>query len=217
MDFENNPAREARRQRLDAETDADNVGFVDPSGDERRWTGNNAAPYVAVLGRASATGDDDVPTGIPAVEDGEPQELLLDAYGRVWARVSGEVVVTEPTLVRVATGDTALAQTAPIAVPADEQMRLRWMGVAMAGGAGGGRVLMLFDSAAAVVNGAVPLWRAVMLDAGAGYFNSVDVEFETGGIILSSGLVLALSTTLNTLTLTGAVGLFQALYNLEPA
>lgn len=213
-DFETDSLREIRRVRLDAEDDADNTGFVTPSGQEKRWTGNDAAPYTAALGRASSDGEDTPPTGIPAVEDGDPQELLLDQYGRVWVRQVDPIQIVEPVFSRSTTAGAALAQSSPIVVPSGQRMRLRWMGASMAGGAGAGRVLMAFDSAVAVGNGAVPIWRAPIGDNGAGYFNSVDVEIGDGGIIVSGGLVLAISSTLGTLTL-GDTGFFQSLYNLE--
>ena len=179
--------------------------------------GTDDGPYSLIVGRAAADGavtpplDEDGSQG-NSVLDGQGQRLLTDEWGRLWTKSAGGVVV-EPTMLRATTGDAAVLQTAPITPPEGLTMRVRWIGVNTVGGVAAGRVLMAFDSADAVIDGADPIWRAVMLDAGAGYFNSVDVEFNNGGLLVVDGLVLALSTTLDDLTQPGAAeGWFQALY-----
>jgi len=203
VDFETDPQREARRIRLDNPSGADVGGYVDEAGAERQNTGNADAPYASVLGRVSASG-----TSAPTVADDETQEILTDEFGRIWARS----VPGERELERVTTAGTPLLQTAPIK-PLGEALRVRWAGVSLVGGAAAGRVLMIFDTSSTVTANTVPIWRGVILDAGAGYFNSIDIEFEVGGLEVTDGIVLAVSTTLDVLTFPGAAeGFFQLFY-----
>jgi hypothetical protein len=72
--------------------------------------------------------------------------------------------------------------------------------------------LMIFDSAVAVANGAVPAWRALLPNAGVNG-GEVAETFDLATFATSAGLVVAMSTTAVTLTLAGASALFEVLYS----
>lgn len=221
FEFEANIQRELARIRRDerlARVREPEAYLVAPSTVVLR-TGLEDGPYGLDLWRASREGDTAQP--LPAdgsvggiVLTGQSQRPLCDEFGRVWVRAAE----TLPELTPLRYASAAFEnQTAPVAAVAGQEMRVRWAGMLMSGGAGAGRALMLFDSNVPVVDGALPIWRGVILDAGAGYFNSIDIEFESTGIIVSAGFVLAVSTTLETLTLppappAAAVALFQSIH-----
>ena len=65
--------------------------------------------------------------------------------------------------------------------------------------------LQLFNAAALPANGTVPSFTPIPVPTGSMAF----IDFGTDGIILSTGIVAALSTTAATLTVAGAVGFFS--------
>jgi len=208
-DFESDSDKELERLRLDKDEDADNTGFLDPAGDERRWSGTDDGPFVEGLGRASADGA----SGLVAVPDGSSQRIAVDEYGRIWTRdsVFGQVVASRYTSPR------AEDHTPTVSLSSGMTLRVRNISMLEAGGRGAGIVLMLFDTASAPANGDTPIWRSSMLDAGSGYFNQVSESFqETDGIIVAQGFALAMSTTIETLTYPASpTGYFQMLWTLD--
>lgn len=159
------------------------------------------------IGLASADGVQ----GLLAVTNGQAQQIACDLLGRLWTVAAP--VTSGPEPLRTTTAGAPVLQTPVITPIAGQPLRLQWAGAALAGG-GGARVLMVFDSAVPLVGGEVPVWRQTILDGGAGVFNSVDYDFGNfGGIVFTAGIVLALSTTLPTLTLPGAAeGFFQTIH-----
>lgn len=71
------------------------------------------------------------------------------------------------------------------------------------------RYLMIFDAAAAVANGDVPVWAPLPIPAGG--FGSLSFG-DQDLVVTNTGIVVALSTTAATLTLVGNVGIFSGLY-----
>lgn len=217
--FESNEERQVGQIRLDDRREAQlgtPAAYRGPDGEALAVRGTAEGPYALAVGRASTTGvlpADGSDGGV--VQTGQSQRVLVDEYGRLWVRAVPEPPVQIVGL-RYATGDTAENQT-PAILPGAQVLRVRVANVSLAGGVAAGRVLMLFDAAGAVVDGAVPLWRGVILDAGAGYFNQVEVGFpEIDGLIFAAGLVAALSTTLDVLTLpVSPEGFFGLTYTLE--
>lgn len=72
----------------------------------------------------------------------------------------------------------------------------------------GTRWLMAFNAAAAVINGAEPVWRSPQIAS-----NFASIDRGVWGLLCDTGIVLALSSTPGTLTLPADnLGLFQAAY-----
>ena len=220
IEFESTTARELARIRRErgGSRPTGPGAYVSSDGETLAVRGSGEGPYSVIVGRASETGGSAAPLGTGgergnAVQTGVGQRVLTDEWGRIWARMYGSPIEQTPIVTPTPGAGGALQQSAPIAPAAGETMRVLWGGVVIAGGAGVGYVLMFFDAAAPVINGASPLWREPILDAGVNFFDGVDVEFPAGGIPVTDGLVLALSTTQDVLTL-GPTGFFQTIHTL---
>lgn len=192
------------RRSSDDDQRPDLVGYVDVEGNIRGLIGDAVAPYVNALGLASSDGT----TGLVQVGDGEAQRVAVDEYGRIWTRSAAglETNLTfhaaagdNQTLVRQ--GATRLFQIRCITAPAIVTDRF----------------LQVHNAAQAnLANGATPVWEMLIPAATtvATQYAEAGDDFEPiDGLLLSTGLVLALSTTPGTLTFAGATdGFFQASY-----
>lgn len=203
--FESDLLRQARRQRQGERGPASR--FLGEGDDPTPVRGDGYAPYVHAIGRAAPDGLAD--GVIPEVGLGDPQRLLTDALGRLWTReaLPGDVVGAAS---RYTTGGTAEAQR----IVKASAGRVFQASMALLSTGGGDRVLMLFNQASAVTNGAVPIWRGVLPDPGSGNFGQVALGFaEVDGLAFDAGLVVACSSTVDDLTLvTPAESFFQVTY-----
>ena len=81
------------------------------------------------------------------------------------------------------------------------------------------RFLMIFDAAVPVINGAVPVWQALVpggLTTATTHAEAGDDFEPIGGLPLTTGFVLASSTTIGTLTLSGVNDTyFEATYTVD--
>lgn len=95
---EANQNKAVRRTRRDArEEPVETVGYVDETGEEKALTGDEHAPYVYALARATTDGE-----AVNEADKGEPQFLLCDADGKLY-------VISTPssTAVQMVEGDIA--------------------------------------------------------------------------------------------------------------
>lgn len=181
------------------------VGYHDVEGELRAVIGNLAGPYMNIVGRAS----EDAATGLVAVSNGEPQLVATDELGHLWARITaGDGVLTYHT--------AAVALQATIRAGASRVFQVR--GVTDAS-VTADRFLQVHNSAAAVANGAEPVWELLIPAAntsGTQYAEGADDFEPIGGLVLATGLTLAISTTPGVLTLPGAAdSFFMASYRAE--
>ena len=76
----------------------------------------------------------------------------------------------------------------------------------------GARYLMLFNKATAPVNGDTPVWRALLPAPGGAPGEVQDNWEDIGGLFLSTGISVAMSTTIATLTLIAEDAYFHITY-----
>lgn len=178
------------------------VAYLDETGDAITLTGDGDAPYVHALGRtADASNNSDVVS-----QAGAPQRILLDTHGRIILS-SGTVIDAQAAPI-LYSRSTALENTRVVKASAGELHEIRMLTTT---GISAPRWLMVFDAAAAPVNGASPIWRALLPNQAAVEGEVAD-SFEAP-LTMTVGISLAISTTQLTLTLPGAAeALFSAGY-----
>lgn len=187
MGQDNNPGDSIRRTRRDARDAGDGqpVAYQTETGAEKTWTGDDDAPYTIALARASSTG---VTTETSA--DDETQRLLVDEYGRIWARwVPGG---GGPYL---AYHDGAVVEQVVVSAVPSRVFQVRGI---LDAAITADRFMQIHDSAAAVLAGATPVWEALIpgsLTTALQYAEAGDDFEPIGGLVLANGLVLVLSTT----------------------
>lgn len=205
-DGEDLAGRARRRIRTDARTEQSRlIGFEAQSGEETAWTGDDDAPYTGPLGKASS----DAVAGLTTEPDGANQRFALDSLGRLWLAGMAPLASQPLTAVVSRYSSAALENQATISTTPAKPLALRMI---VPTGGSADTYLMVFDSTVAVVNGAVPLWRALLPNAGVNGGEAAET-FDMATFDTTAGLVVAMSTTAVTLTLAGASALFEVLYS----
>jgi len=191
-------ARARRRERTDArESTTILVGYEDQTGETQAVTGDDDGPQVNALVRSSSDGV----TGLVSEADGVNNRIAADSLGRLWiAGTAGALAVNRYS----SAAEEAQHTIATVAT------RIYAARMLIAPGTAADTWLMFFDTAAAVANGASPIWRALMPNPGAGA-GEVSETFDTATLKTTTGLVVAVSTTRVTLTLPGNIALFELL------
>lgn len=186
----------AMRTRSREELAPELIGYTDAAGETRGLTGDEVGPYVYALARATDDGE-----AVVEVAKGDPQILLCDTNGRIYTR--------DAALAGAASrySSAALESQASVKTSSGIAWELRML---LTSGVAADRWLMAFDAAAAVVNGATPIWRTLLPNPGSQRAEVWDGFQRPLGF--STGLVVAISTTEVTLTLAGNEALFEILY-----
>lgn len=155
--------------------------------------GDVVGPYVHAIGRASSDGS----TGLVVVEDGDAQRIATDESGRLWFH----------TLLPGASDAAALTFHSPTAVASivvkASAGRLFQVRAIINFAVATDRFIHIFNATALPVDGTEPEWE-LLIPASAAYAQGADDFDPIDGIVLSSGIVLACSSTPGTLTITGA-------------
>ena len=174
------------------------ISFQTQAGDEVAWTGDDDAPYVGILGKASSDGV----TGLVAEPDGANQRLATDSLGHLLVSVSPSAAAAASRYSSPAFEQSAIVLAAPGVV---YEIRMI-LNTAIAAD----RYLMVFNSTALPANGDIPVWRALLPNPGAGageVWDGFSVPFAC-----ATGITVGLSTTATTFTGGGANALFEILY-----
>jgi hypothetical protein len=180
------------------------VAYVDQNGNPLAFTGNPTGPYVVDIVRASSDGV----TGLVQVENGQDQRPASDLFGRLW--LAGLAPSGSPLVATVSRyTSAALENQRTVASGVIRPLRFNMLvpvGVAL------DLYLMVFDQVAAVVNGAVPIWRMLLPNMGVGGGEASET-FDSSTFAIANALQLAVSTTPVTLTLSAnPLALFDVLY-----
>jgi len=162
--------------------------YENVEGETTAVVGNDAGPYVNALGRASTDGT----LGSVVVENGDPQIILTDEYGRVWTR-------SAPASTSITTLTVSVDNAGPI-VASQAATRLYEV---LAHNTDGATTLylMVFD-ALALVGGETPLVASIPFVPGA----VGDYDFTAYPLTLAVGATAAFSTDPYTYVAANAVG-----------
>ena len=196
--FETTQERRIRNTRRNDQRDAatDPVGYVAVEGGIRGLIGDHIGPYMHAIGRASADGN----AGLVSVSDGEAQRLATDELGHLWTRagVGGGAALSFHTTAAL---DQSVSQTAA--------RRVYQIRAALIASVITDRFLQVHDSAVPVPNNAIPIWEILVpggLTTATTFAMAGDGFGDVGGLPLTNGLILAISTTAGVLTLPAAGG-----------
>lgn len=195
-DFENEDRRANSRLRQDARAGgpaAPVVGYEDGEGQPRPLIGDQDAPYVSPLGRASLDPTAADP-GVPAVGQSDNQRLLTDEYGRLV--VIEAPAPPSPTSLPLTSNLIPQANDAGVLVVATVPAALyeAWVGDFQSALV---RYLLVFDDNLAPAPNDIPAIAAIPIDGG---WMNYDFTTEAGPETFTTGIVLALSSTPNKYT-----------------
>jgi len=159
-------------------------------GETTAVVGNEAGPYHNALGRASTDGT----LGSVVVENGDPQLLLTDEYGRLWTRSAGGATVNLTNV----TITVSVAGPIEVTAPAGKLYEVLAQNTEASGGTT--LFLMIFDAVAAA---GAPLVTSIPFVPGA----VGDYDFTAFPITCATGIVAAFSTNAYTYVAANDVGI----------
>lgn len=193
-----------RRTRRDSRRDpGDLIAYETPTGDNIALTGDDHAPYVYALGRATDDG-----TAIASAQKGDPQFLLTDTQGRLYVQAVPAPVPAVLTYHSAAAEGARLLRVGPT--------RLYQIRAITAAAVVVDRFVQVFDLPTSPPSGGVsPVWEALIPSgqtSATQYAQAADDFEPIGGLLLPAGAVVALSTTPGVYTPAGNEGFFLAAF-----
>jgi len=175
--------RRVRAARTDPHPAA--AGYIGPRGSTIAVAGDDHGPYHHALGRVNTDG---VAGATPNSAEGQPQRLLVDEPGRLWVReaLGGLLTVFHASVV---------ATEEQLVGAGDPDWRLLELRATIDTGINADRFAQVHDAAAALTTGvSVPVWEA-FIPASAGYVEVGESWAGVQGLLLTTGIRIAISTT----------------------